>query len=306
MTFFRFAILSIAFTAALAGQQKREIPTADQVRAQLPPGVGFFPDIAYDTRSEAHRLDLFLPPEGSTDSTRPAIVIVHGGAQRDGDKRGRQWSAIPAEYAADGYVAISVNYRLLTEAPSPAQIEDVKCAVRWLRANAAKYGVDPQRIGAYGNSGGAHLVAMLGLANSTTGLEGDGPYQEHSSAVQAVCASAAPTDFLHWGDQTEIPDRMAKVFFVGPAETVRDRARQASPITYVRADAPPFLLIHGTADALVPISQSERFAKALRDAGARQVRYMILDAEGHDAFQSQKLLTYPAMKAFFDAALGLR
>lgn len=268
----------------------------------LPEGVEARRDIAYDERSDAQKLDLYLPPTQPGDSLA-AIVFVHGGGWRAGDKQRGQWSRMPARYAADGYVTISVNYRLTGEAPWPAQIEDVKAAVRWLRANASELGVDPSRIGAYGNSAGAHLVSLLGLVRSEQGLEGSGPNQAHSSLVQAVCASATPADFLNWGAAGVIPPRLGNTFLAGPPEGLQERARQASPVTYASGDAPAFLLVHGTADRTVRIQQSDRFAKALREAGAKEVRYMIFDGEGHGVFQSQRLLTYPAMKAFFDEAL---
>lgn len=287
------------------------LPTIGQAQApdraaepfQLPAGVQSELDIAYAADSPAQKLDLYLPT-GTAAAPRPAIVVVHGGGWRGGDKQRGQWARLPAQYASDGYVAISVNYRLTGEAPWPAQIEDVKAAVRWLRAHAEEHAVDVDRIGAYGNSAGAHLVSLLGLVKQSDGLEGSGPHQEQSSMVQAVCASATPTDFLNWREPGAVPERLGRTFLAGPGDTLRDRARQASPITYARGDAPPFLLIHGTADRTVPIGQSDRFAKALRAAGAEQVRYMIFDDETHGVFQRQRLLTYPAMKAFFADALA--
>lgn len=287
------------------------LPTVGQAQApnraaepfELPAGVQSELDIAYGGDSPAQKLDLYLPP-GTADAPRPALVVVHGGGWRSGDKQRGQWARIPAQYASDGYVAISVNYRLTGEAPWPAQVEDVKAAVRWLRAHAEKHAVDVNRIGAYGNSAGAHLVSLLGLVKQSDGLEGSGHHQEQSSMVQAVCASATPTDFLNWREPGAVPERLGQTFLAGPSDTLRDRARQASPITYARGDAPPFLLIHGTADRTVPIGQSDRFAEALREAGAKQVRYMIFDEETHGVFQRQRLLTYPAMKAFFADALA--
>ncbi len=297
-------IILVTLMAAISVFAQPQRPGTDSGIGQLPEGVQVSPDIAYDERSEAQKLDLYMPPQADG-SLRPAIVVVHGGGWRSGDKQGGQWSRIPAEYASRGYVAISVNYRLSGEAPWPAQIEDVKAAVRWLRSNASDLRVDPQRIGAYGNSAGAHLVSLLGLVSAEDGLEGSGPNQGHSSLVQAVCASATPTDFLNWGAEGRLPQRLGNTFLAGPPEALANRAEQASPITYAREGAPPFLLIHGTADRTVPIQQSDRFAQALRDAGAEEVRYMIFDAEGHGVFRSQQLLTYPAMKAFFDKALSL-
>ena len=143
---------SLLVGAACVSAQQTKAPrdlTADQVRARLPGGIRYLPDIAYDNRAEAQKLDLYLPAQGGS-GRRPAIVFVHGGGWRNGDERRAQWWRMPAEYARDGYVAVSVNYRLAGEAPFPAQIEDVKCAVRWLRAHAKEYAVDDERIGAYG------------------------------------------------------------------------------------------------------------------------------------------------------------
>lgn len=292
----RLLILWLTVAASLVAQAPKESrPPA------LPDGVRWIPDVPYDSKSEAQRLDVYLPNTPAGPNARPGFVAVHGGGWRGGDKRRGQWSDLPAAYAAAGYGAVSVNYRLTDEAPFPAQIEDAKAAVRWLRTHADEYGLDPNRIGAYGNSAGAHLVAMLGLVGPEDGLEGNGPHLDQFSRVNAVCASATPTDFLNWGRAGATPDRLKAEFFGGG--DWRTSADRASPIAYVREDAPPFLLIHGSADKTVPISQSEVFARALREAGARDVRYMMFDAEGHGVFQSQQLLTYPAMKAFFDDAL---
>jgi len=193
-------------------------------------------------------------------------------------------------------------YRLTNESPFPACVEDVKCAVRWLRANAKKYNVDSERIGAYGNSAGAHLVAMLGLAGPDAKLEGDGPYQDQSSLVQAVCCSATPTDFSNWGESGR-SFRGELTFLAGPAETLAERKKQASPISYVSADAPPFLIVHGMADGTVPFSQGERFAKALEVAGAKDVTFMKFEGAGHGVFGQHAAKTHPAMEQFFARVL---
>ncbi len=247
-------------------------------------------DIVYrEGASKAWRLDLILP-DGTPSKPRPAIVFVHGGGWRGGDKSGFTQMALP--YARNGYVAISVTYRLSQEAPFPAAVEDVKCAVRWLRANAAKYSVDPKRIGAHGNSAGAHLVTMLGLVKASDGLEGDGPYRNQSSAVQAVAAAATPTDFNKWADGYASYQE-AVLPFAG------NHKQKASPLTYVRKDAPPFLLIHGTGDKTVPFDQAERFVAAMKKAGARDVTLLRYEGEGHNVFRSKAPETVNAMADFF-------
>jgi beta-glucosidase len=268
---------------------------------QVPDGVKLETDIAYREGNEKWRLDLAYP-EAKSKSRHPGLVVIHGGGWRGGDKGGRQWRSIPLQYAAKGYVCISVNYRLTDEASFPACVEDVKCAVRWLRANADKYSLDPSRIGAYGNSAGAHLVAMLGVVGPDAGLEGDGPYQEQSSLVQAVCCSATPTDFSNWGGSSELPPA-ALSLLAGPPETLADRKKQASPISYMGPGAPPFLIIHGTADRTVPFSQGERFATALRKAGAKDVTFLEFEDAGHGVFGQHADETYPAMERFFARTL---
>jgi len=239
---------------------------ADNFIADIPPGVRVISDIAYrEDQSKAWRLDLAMPKEQSSEP-RPAIVFVHGGGWRGGDKRKDNFLGPTLEFASKGYICITVNYRLLNEAPMPACIEDVKCAVRWLRAHAKEYNIDPDRIGAYGNSAGAHLVAMLGLCPPSAGLEGDGPWQQYSSMVQAVVCSATPTNFpLRRRVPKEKTDStrrgsLRSSLFAGTEETLQQRMRQASPLTYVTGNAPPFLIIHGTADRTVPVRRRHLYA----------------------------------------------
>ncbi|MHB8901560.1 MAG: alpha/beta fold hydrolase [Thermoguttaceae bacterium] len=280
---------------------KRSAPNAAKQESPgpIPEGVELLTDLAYRDGNEKWQLDLAMPKEPG-DRPRPALVIIHGGGWRSGDKGGGQWRALPLEYAAKGYVAVSVNYRFIDEAAFSACVEDVKCAVRWLRANAKKYNVDPRRIGAYGNSAGAHLVAMLGLAGPEAGLEGDGPYRDQSSLVQAVCCSATPTDFVDWPGRSP---RAESAFLAGPGESVAERMKKLSPISYVRADAPPMLVIHGTADKTVPLSQGEKFVEALKKAGAKDVTFLKYDGAGHGVFIQQADETGPAMEAFFARTL---
>ena len=307
------AIVCVLSTAAVGQaegrehsvQQRRSGQQTDpdrRIRQRIPEGVTFLPDIAYRPgESKAWRLDLAMPSERGQ-KRRPGIVFVHGGGWRGGDKRAGTFLQGAFDYAKKGYVCITVNYRLTNEAPFPACVQDVKCAVRWFRAHAEKYNLDPDRIGGFGNSAGAHLVAMLGLVGKQAGLEGDGPWQEHSSRLQAVCAAATPTDFLHW--HTPIKGHRAiGPLLAGPEESLMERAKKASPISYVRGDAPPFLLIHGTADRTVDVSQADRFVEALKKAGAKDVSYLRIEGAGHGVFNQHSERTHRALEEFFARTL---
>ncbi len=278
----------------------------------VPDDVELKKDIAYRGLSESDskkdqpkqnpeywNLDLYLPKE-KAEQPRAAIVFVHGGGWRSGDKAGGVWSAYPIHFAQKGYVCISINYRLSQVAPFPACVEDCKCAVRWLRANAKKYHIDPNKIGAYGNSAGAHLVSMLGLVQKKDELEGDGPYRNQSSSVQAVCPAATPSDFTVWAkQQLGGKDRLLE----GAKESLDARAEKASPVSYARKDAPPFLIIHGTADRTVPVDQGKRLAEALTKAGAKHVTLKIYEAAGHGVFRQKEKETLPMLEKFFDKHL---
>ena len=295
----------VCLAAALPSQRQRgaqRTPSTEAIMRRVPDGVELRADIAYREGNPAWRLDLALPKE-KADAPRPGIVFVHGGGWRAGDKRRGYFIRGALDYASQGYVCISVNYRLSPEAPFPACVEDVKCAVRWFRAHAQELQLDPKRIGGYGNSAGAHLVAMLGLCGKDAKLEGDGPYQDQSSLFQAVCAAATPTDFPNWPKGLRGFGRQGGLLG-GSADTLEDRAKAASPVTYAHPNAPPFLLIHGTADRVVPVSQGELLEKALREAGARNVTLMKIEGAGHGVFMQKTIVTHGAMRSFFDSTIG--
>ncbi len=196
-------------------------------------------------------LDLYLPKR--KEEKRPAIVCIHGGGWRAGDKKGMK---LADEFARRGFVSASINYRLSDEAPYPAAVDDCRAAVRWIRENAAKYGVDPNRLGVYGTSAGGHLSLMVGTLD-------DDPKQQTSARVQAVCSWFGPSDFTKGAGK----DGAFRKFIGGSYEEIPEIYKEASPITHVSQDDPPTLLIHGDADEVVPLGHSEWMLKALQEVG---------------------------------------
>jgi len=237
---------------------------------------------------ERQRLDLYLPQrkdgQDASKGLRPLIIWVHGGAWRSGSK-----DRTPAvRFVDEGYAVASVNYRLSQHAVFPAQIQDCKAAVRGLRANAGKYGYDPNRFGAWGASAGGHLVATLGTAGDVNDFD-VGPNAGVSSRVQAVCDFFGPTDLTKmssfWSTMNhDAPDSPESLLIGGPVQENKDKARRANPIAYVTKDDPPFLIVHGDKDPLVPHNQSEIFCKALKDAGVA-VTFYTVPGGGHGGFQ---------------------
>lgn len=266
----------------------------------LPDGVTVKKNQVYREGHNRWKLDIYLPEGEAPKGGRPGLVFVHGGGWKSGSKDGGQWALLPAAYAAKGYVCISVNYRLTGDGGGfPTCIHDVKNAVRWFRAHANQLGLDPKRIGAYGNSAGAHLVSVLGLVKKEADLEGDGTHLDQSSLVQAVCASATPSNFLSWkGEQFS-----NRGLLEGDPETLIERATAASPITYAAKDAPPFLLIHAKDDRVVPFQQGKILAEKLKAAGAENVMLMSFESGGHGVFGAKQKETHLGMEAFFAKAL---
>jgi acetyl esterase/lipase len=236
-----------------------------------------------------NRLDLYLPEK--TDRLLPLIIWIHGGGWWSGSKE----NPPGVSFAAKGYAMASINYRFSQHAPFPAQIEDCKAAIRWLRASAAKYHLDPAHVGVWGASAGGHLVALLGTTGGVKQLEGTGGNAEQSSRVQAVVDLFGPADFLTIGSPLEDPGGPVAPLLGGLPRDNKARAAAASPITYVGKDAAAFLILHGDKDNLVPVEQSRLLAAALQKAGA-EVTLQILPGAGHGGpqFSTPESLTLVA------------
>lgn len=250
------------------------------------PAVARQYDITYAVAgTQKLQLDLAMPATGGP---YPLVVCLHGGAWKMGSRKelsrsgpdfGTRGRSLIEALAARGFVAASVGYRLAPENRFPAQIEDAKTAVRFLRANAKQFHIDPNRVAAMGFSAGGHLAALLGTTDTTAGF--DGPlYPDQSSRVNCVVDFFGPADLTLY---CQTPG-LEQVFFVpllGATSKKRPEAyKKASPIDYVSKDDPPFLLIHGTFDLVVPILHSELLHRKLTEAGVES-KLIPVSGEGH-------------------------
>ncbi|HVJ68987.1 MAG TPA: alpha/beta hydrolase, partial [Caulifigura sp.] len=185
----------------------------------------------------------------------PAILCIHGGGFRAGKREG--WDARCKKMAERGYVAATVTYRLAPQHQFPAAIHDVKAAVRWLRANAEKYHIDPERIGVVGDSAGGHLAQFLGVTGGVPGFEGTGGAADQSSRVTCVVNYYGPSDFTKSYGKSVDAAEVLPLWLGGDVEHERHRHILASPLNWVTPDAAPTLLIHGTEDKYVAFEQAQ-------------------------------------------------
>ena len=208
------------------------------------------------------RCDIYLPP--GRPERAPAVLLLHGGAWRSGDRS--QLRGYGILLSREGYVCVCSEYRLSGEAPWPAQIEDVKAAIRWMRANADRLGIDPERIAVSGNSAGAHLALVAAGTAGTSRFEGEGGNPGVDTRVAAALAIYAPVDLTHAVVGRDPDGTNAVRELMGPAAR-EEEYRHASPLTYATTGFPPTLLIHGNEDEVVSHQHSIRMYEALEHAG---------------------------------------
>jgi acetyl esterase/lipase len=265
----------------------------------VPADVSFQRNIEFANPDGQHlQIDLAMPKTG--DGPFPAIVNIHGGGFRAGTRDGYDVRCI--KMAGHGYVAITVTYRLTPKYQFPAQVFDCKAAVRWLRANAAKYHVDPNRIGVTGGSAGGHLALFLGVTNGVKQFEGDEGNLDQSSDVTCVVSEFGPSDFTKSYDKSVDAAQVLPLFFGGNLTDKRREHIVGSPLYWVTPAAPPTLCIHGTKDTYVAYEQAVWMVDKLK-ASAVEADLLTLPGAGHgfggeDAKKAEK-----AMYEFFDKHL---
>jgi acetyl esterase/lipase len=252
------------------------VPRSLVAESSVPPGVKVLRNIEYVPGGGSSRsMDLYLPEHAA--GPVPPIIYIHGGDWSGGSKEGGPGMHLPGI----GFAVAKINYRLSSQAIFPAQIEDCKAAVRFLRAHAAEYHLDPNHIGVWGMSAGGHLAALLGTS-------GGG-----EARVQAVCDFFGPMTFI--GAPPEIQARMdspsSGVYKLlgGPPSKKPDLAKMASPITYVNGGSAPFLIVHGDRDDVVPLQQSQLLQAKLKSSGVLATLFVVPGAGHATGFDSPEV-----------------
>ena len=270
--------------------------------AQLPPGAKALRDQSYVTNGHPRqKLDLFLPesPKG------PLLVWIHGGGWIAGTKS----DARGLDMLKLGYAVASLEYRFSTDAIFPAQIEDCKAAIRWLRAHAPEYGYDPKRIAVWGESAGGHLTALLATSGSNREFD-VGENLDQCSAIQCGIDLYGPADFPGWKPASNDPTVSRKdpasllvKLLGGPVDDKPELARRGSPVTWVTRDSAPLMILHGTADPIVGLDQSQSLTEKYKSAGA-EATLDIVQAGGHGGPGFADAERIKRMIEFLDRHLG--
>jgi len=262
-------------------------------QTKLPEGTVAERNLAYGEH-ERQKLDLFIP---KGDGPFPLVLWVHGGGWEIGSKENNPFMPMLAK----GNAVASTNYRYSKQAVFPAQIHDCKAAVRFLRANATKYKLNPDAFGVAGASAGGHLVALLGTAGNVKELEGDGGNAKVSSKVHCVVDVFGPTDLIKLAGATDAESPITKLLG-GKVSEKQELATLANPITHINKDCPPFLILHGDMDKLVLLSQSELLLGALQKAKI-PAELIVVKGAGHDGVKVMGGENAAKVAAFFDKHL---
>jgi acetyl esterase/lipase len=242
----------------------------------VPTGVVFEKNIEYSNPDDQHlQLNMARPKEGA--GPFPAVICIHGGGFRAGTRDG--FNGLCLQLAERGYVAVTVSYRLAPKYQFPAAVHDVKAAVRWMRANAEKYQIDPDRIGTTGGSAGGHLAQFLGVTSGVKKFEGDGGNAEYSSSVKCVVNFYGPSDFTKSYDASVDAKDVLPLFLGGNLEQERHRHIESSPLYWVTPEAAPTLFVHGTKDAYVAHEQAEWIVERMKAADVEATLMTIEDGD---------------------------
>ena len=295
-------VVALGGCAATGSESETVEPAALTVYPELEtyPNIPVIEDVPYGTEDgEPLLLDVCLP-EGDveTSTPRPAIISIHGGSWMRGDKANAAWRSVCQWFASEGFVTVSINYRLAPAATFPAQLNDAQAAVQWLRdpAQAERYNLDPDQIGAFGGSAGGNLAALLGTTGEGNWTSG--------ARVAAVAALSAPTDIRERIPTTDAYNQdfgMVQLTYLGCTDLAAcPAASAASPVTLVDATDPPFFVAHAE-DDFIPISQSDALVAALRNVGV-ETTYVTVKGAMHsigllDDDMMARIIT------FFSAAL---
>ena len=242
----------------------------------VPAGVVFEKNIEYSNPDDQHlQLNMARPKEGA--GPFPAVICIHGGGFRAGTREG--FNGLCLQLAEKGYVAVTVSYRLAPKYQFPSAVYDVKAAVRWMRANAEKYQIDPDRIGTTGGSAGGHLAQFLGVTSGVKKFEGDGGNAEYSSSVKCVVNFYGPSDFTKSYDASVDAKDVLPLFLGGNLEQERHRHIESSPLYWVTPEAAPTLFVHGTKDAYVAHEQAEWIVERMKAADVEATLMTIEDGD---------------------------
>ena len=266
---------------------------------KVPDTVVFETGVEYSNPDGQHlQLNIARPKSG--DGPFPAIVCIHGGGFRAGKRE--SYDGLVLRLAERGYVALTVTYRLAPKYPFPAAVHDTKAAVRWVRANAAKYKIDPARVGVTGGSAGGHLAQFLGVTAGVSEFEGDGGNAGQSSAVTCVVNVYGPSDFTKSYGKSVDAAEVLPLFLGGNLETQRFRHLLSSPLYWVTPRAAPTLCIHGTEDKYVAHEQAVWLVEKMKASGA-EADLLTLPGAGHGFKGKDAETAEAALMAFFDKRL---